>query len=232
MRSPARARRPAAVSQGMKDLDAILLAVNRGERPHLEELATIVTSLHQLENSTRVPMVDLLRTLADSVSPVPQSPSSQTITADQESALRAAGSFVDEMPPAAQRASTTTLQRTSDLLATALTTDEAAARLGVTAGRVRQRVSNRTLLAVKVGTAHRLPAFQFTDDGELPGWDRVAPAFPTTAHPTAVAWFMQTPHPDLTVGGELLSPRDWLSSGGDAEHVVDIITTAFVVHAS
>jgi excisionase family DNA binding protein len=215
----------------MRDLDSIVRPAMTGpSQPG--ELGAIVTSLHEIEQSLGVPMVDVLRVLADNLAAAPSTSVSRMMTADQEAALRAAGSFVDEMPPLEERASTTALHRTGDLLATALSTDEAAVRLGVTAGRVRQRLSNRTLLAVKVGAAHRLPAFQFTDDGELPGWDRVAPAFPSTAHPTAVAWFMQTPHPDLTAAGESLSPSQWLAGGGDIDRVVHLITTAFAVHAS
>lgn len=202
------------------------------QRPQGDELAAIVASLHQIERAIRVPVADLLRALADNVSAGPASPTWQTMSADQEAALRAAGSFVDEMAPIGERASTTALQRISGLVANALSTDEAAARLGVTPRRVRQRLSNRTLISVKVAKTHKLPAFQFTDAGELPGWDRVAPVFPVTAHPTAIAWCMQTPHPDLTVGGRPISPTDWLVDGGDIRNVVDLIATAFVVHAS
>lgn len=230
-----------SVSEGLKGLEAIVKAATTAgpqffkfsaPRTSVREMTSILKSLRQIEGSIHVPAADLLQALADNVSATPTSPVSRTITADQEAALRAAGSFVDTMPPVAERASTTALQRTSALIANSLSTDEAAARLNVTAGRVRQRLTNRTLLAVKVGSAHRLPVYQFIDDGELPGWERVAPAFPITAHPTAVAWFMNTPHPDLTVADEAVSPSQWLTGGGDPKTVVDLITTAFVVHAS
>ncbi|WCB36921.1 hypothetical protein [Gordonia polyisoprenivorans] len=231
MGSPRRVSPHAMVSRGLQDLDAIMPA-DQGERRQPDELVAIVAALHQIESSTRVPVVDLLLALTDAVSTNPAWAPSRAMSADQEAVLLAAGSFVDEMPLAAERASTTALRRIGTLLASALSTDDAAARLGVTAGWVRQRLSHRTLLSVKVGTAHRLPVFQFAGDGELPGWGRVAPAFPITAHPIAVAWFMQNPHPDLSAAGESMAPSDWLSGGGDSERVIDLIATAFVVHAS
>lgn len=150
---------------------------------------------------------------------------------DQEAALRAAGSFVDGMPGVAERASTTALQRIGALIVSALSIDEAATRLGAAPGQVRQRLTSRTLLAVKVGDAYRLPGYQFTDDGELPGWERVAPSFPVTAHPIAVAWFTTTPHPDLTVADAVVSPSRWLTGGGDPETIVALITAAFVLRS-
>jgi hypothetical protein len=159
-------------------------------------------------------------------------PASSMLTSEQEMALRAAGSFVDKMPPPARRGSTITAKRTSELLATAFTVDQAATRLGVSSRRIRHRLAGRTLLSMKVRHRHWLPAFQFTDDGELSDWAQVAPAFPTTARPTSVAWFMQTPHPDSSLEGRALLPVSWLAAGNDSGRVVDMIITAFEFHGS
>ncbi|WP_341258421.1 hypothetical protein [Gordonia malaquae] len=51
------------------------------------------------------------------------------LTAEQEMALRAAGSLVDQMPPPARRDSTFAAKRTSELLATAFTVNQATTRL-------------------------------------------------------------------------------------------------------
>lgn len=227
-----RPRRPhRSASRGMQDLDKLVTA--SGSVPTTTgELAEIVSRLHTLEVVAGAPIIDTLAALTATASPAPIAPASQTLTADQEAVLRAAGSFVDEMPPVEERASTRTARRIVDMIATALTADEAANRLGVTPGRIRQRLGARTLLGVKVGSAHRLPDFQFTGDGELPGWDRIAPTVPEGAHPVSIARFMHTPHPDLTVAGEPLSPTDWLIGGGAPDRVASMIHTAFVVHAS
>ncbi|WP_341258136.1 hypothetical protein [Gordonia malaquae] len=154
------------------------------------------------------------------------------LTPEQEMVLRAAGSFVDQMPPPARRGLTTAAKRTSELLATAFTVDQAAVRLGVTSRGIRNRLADRTLLSMKVRNRHRLPAFQFAVDSELCGWAQVAPAFPTTAAPTSMVWFMQTSHPDLSLDGRAVSLASWLAAGKDPGRVVDMITTAFEFHAS
>ena len=60
------------------------------------------------------------------------------------------------------------------LLATGLSTEDAAGVLGVSEARVRQRVGHeRTLLGVKTPTGWRLPALQFEGAGEVPGVGRV-----------------------------------------------------------
>ena len=156
---------------------------------------------------------------------------SQDLSAEQEAVLRAAGSFVDEMPPAAERASALELQRSTAILATALTTEQAAERLSISTGRVRQRLTKRTLLGTKVKRTYRLPAFQFTDSGEVSGWALVAPAFPESADLTAVEYFMQHPHPDLPMLGEPVSPISWLTGGGDPERLHGMIATAFQMRA-
>lgn len=180
-------------------------------------------------------MVDSRRAKQTSLgarAPTAVPPASSMLTSEQEVALRAAGSFVDQMPPPARRGSTIAANRTSELLATAFTVDQAATRLGITPRGIGHRLADRTLLSMTVRHRHWLPAFQFTADGELPGWAQVAPAFPTTAPPTSVAWFMQTPHPDLLLDGRAASPVGWLAAGKDPGPVVDMVITAFEFHAS
>jgi excisionase family DNA binding protein len=220
-----------STSQGMRDLDDLMLA-KQGRRADTAELDAIVAGLHRLEETTRSSVVELINAIAADLAPVPSVPASRNLSAEQEAALWAAGSFVDEMPPIAERASTKTAQRVVTMIAAALTTEEAAARLGVSASRIRQRLGERTLLAVKIGPAHRLPAFQFTADGELPGWGAVASTVPENAHLVSVDRFMGNPHPDLTAHGEVLSPIDWLTEGGAPGRVRNMIHTAFVVRAS
>ncbi|MCF8610201.1 helix-turn-helix domain-containing protein [Gordonia sp. HY285] len=159
-------------------------------------------------------------------------PASSILTADQEKALRAAGSFVDEMPPFEKRASTLATRRNINLLAHSFSTAEVADLLKVSQARIRQRATVRGLLAVKAGTKWRFPRFQFTADGEVTGWSRIAPIFPESAHPTSIAWFAQTPHSDLVVAGEAVSPIDWLAGGGSAERVSALVHVVFDVRGS
>ena len=112
-----------------------------------------------------------------------------------------------------------TAARYAALRAAALTEREAAALLGVSESRVRQRIGERTLYAVRAGRERRLPRFQFAEDGLVPKVGEVLREMPEDAHPLAVEGWFASPDPDLVLEGEdaPLSPRDWLLSGGSAK---------------
>jgi excisionase family DNA binding protein len=109
------------------------------------------------------------------------------------------------------------------LLASALTTKEAAEVLEVGDSRIRQRLGEGTLYGVKAGRENRLPAFQFEAGKEVPGIAQVLKHVDRSLHPVAVLnWFM-LPNPDLFLDEEetgSVSPRHWLLSGGDPEVLV------------
>jgi hypothetical protein len=111
-------------------------------------------------------------------------------TSEREMALRGAESLDDQMPPSARRGSTISAKRTSELFATALTVDQGTTRLGITSRRLRHRLVD-ALLSMNARHHHRLPAFQFTAAGDMPGWAQVAPAFQATTPATFMAWFVQ-----------------------------------------
>lgn len=108
------------------------------------------------------------------------------------------------------------------LLQTALSTREAAERLGVQPSRIRQRLGEGTLYGIRIDSEWCLPLFQFTDDGLLPGIGEVIARIDRERmHPVALyRWFI-SPNPDLYAEDlEVeLSPRQWLASGRPAEPV-------------
>ena len=110
--------------------------------------------------------------------------------------------------------------------ATALTTKEVAARLGVNDSRVRQRLAGRELYGLKVDDEWRLPIFQFEEKGSLvPNIDRVLPRLDETLSPIAVFRWLTSPNPDLTSAethDEPVSPIAWLRLGLDPEEVIDL----------
>jgi excisionase family DNA binding protein len=112
------------------------------------------------------------------------------------------------------------------LLASALTTREAAEMLEVGESRVRQRLGEGTLYGVKAGRENRLPAFQFEGGREVPRIAQVLKRVDRSLHPVAVLnWFM-LPNPDLLLDEEEarpVSPRQWLLSGGDPEVLVHLV---------
>lgn len=112
------------------------------------------------------------------------------------------------------------------LLKTALTTAQAAERLGVDPSRIRQRLTEAppTLFGIRVGNVWRLPRFQFDARGLVPGFDRVAAGLPVGVHPLSVYRWFTTPDPDLPADQDeedCLSPRDWLRQGRPIGPVVE-----------
>jgi hypothetical protein len=105
------------------------------------------------------------------------------------------------------------------IVASSLTTREAAARLGVDESRIRQRLANRTLYGVKSEGQWRVPLFQFEGEKLIPGWNVVLPRFDPTLHPVSLYNWFHLPDPDLEIADESVSPRAWLISGGDPEIV-------------
>ena len=115
-----------------------------------------------------------------------------------------------------------TAARHAAMLATALTTSEAADLLAVGESRVRQRLAEGSLYGVKVGREHRLPAFQFEAGEEVPGIARVLTRVDRSVHPVALLNWFSMPDPDLYLEGEdtPFSPRQWLISGGSPEPLI------------
>jgi len=99
------------------------------------------------------------------------------------------------------------------LLASALTTKEAAGVLGIGESRIRQRLREGTLYGVKAGRENRLPAFQFEGGREVPTIAEVLAPIERSVHPVALLnWFL-LPNPDLYLEEEEarpVCPRHWL----------------------
>ncbi len=108
-----------------------------------------------------------------------------------------------------------TTARYAALLGTSLTTAEAAQRLEVDPARIRQRLAARTLYGIRTPKGWRLPAFQFQEDGPLPGIEEVLPRLGTHLHPVAIHNFLTLPNTDLHSDDldRELSPREWLRAG-------------------
>jgi len=151
----------------------------------------------------------------------------QTLPATELAFFREAGVDPEELAPYSGLAAPElrTAVVTAGLLATALTGQQAASRLGVDASRIRQRLADHSLYGIRIGGGWRLPQFQFTDDGRgvVPGFGELAPAL-AGLYPIDVATWFTTPHVDLVVGDEAhVSPRDWLQGGGDVRTLLPLV---------
>jgi hypothetical protein len=105
------------------------------------------------------------------------------------------------------------------LLETSYTTSEASKHLKVDVSRVRQRLREGTLFGIEYDGERRLPRFQFERRQVLPGLREVMAALPPGLNPLDVAQWFLAPNPDLEVGKENLSPREWLLRGKPVEAV-------------
>ena len=140
-------------------------------------------------------------------------------TPDQREALTEVGLDLgglreDDFEPRARELAARTV-----LFDTALTVGEAAAVLDVDTSRIRHRLAAGRLAGWKDRGSWRLPAWQFTDTGVLPGLETVLAAMPEDQPPLVLAGFMTTPQEDLLAGDAPGTPRAWLLAGGDPRRV-------------
>lgn len=164
---------------------------------------------------------DLLDALADTKGCGTGRPNSQ-LSAEEEATLREIGLLRPPPAEGADNPSTVAALRYGQLLAGSLSAKEAAQRLHVSEGRIRQRLGERTLYGITYKRAWRLPGFQFTAGDTLPGIERVLPRLDPALHALAVEGFFTRRQPDLVMEGTSVSPRDWLTAGSDPSPVADL----------
>ena len=152
--------------------------------------------------------------------PLPEAPAIALSAAEAE-ALDAADFPEDE--PGRLDALTLSGLEYQELLERSLTVAQAARRLDLTPGRLRQRLAARTLFGIKEGAGWRIPPFQFSRGRIIRGLDEVLPAIREDAHPLAVQSWLASPHSDLLDERERpVAPLAWLAAGREVERVVEL----------
>jgi hypothetical protein len=212
------------------DVDAIHLFISAGAQAltarevldQLQEALGVVVRLRSISDRIGAGVEETLNALSTLASRTPAAePSAGSLTTAEEDILREAGSLTVPMPPLESRASAVTSLAAVRLLEDAATVKETAERLGVSAGRVRQRLTERTLLGIETSGGWKLPLFQFASDGgEARGLDRVLQALPHDVHPLVAYRFLTRPTSELPVGDVAVSPIEWLTTGGSIDRVV------------
>jgi excisionase family DNA binding protein len=210
-------------------------------RKKVEELAT-KTYLRQRGIKTPPQSLHaMLRYAIAELEPYPSLEPAEALTEAEVEALRSAG-----LEPASRRTVPDLVAwgraHYAALLQKALTPEEAAQRLGVTTGRVRQLLAERRLVGVQIQGRWRIPEFQFVlvpanearrAENErraggyriLSGLDKVLAAIPAGIHLLTIHRWLTTPKRDLAVddlGTDLpqeLSPMTWLEQGRPPERV-------------
>ena len=167
---------------------------------------------------------DLERIVMDAASRLlPDQPASNghsELSAAEVAFLQRAGVSPSDFTPTDQGPSSALAQSAADyavLLAASLPPSEIAHRIGVDESRIRQRINQHTLYAVKDGRGWRVPVFQLDATGHalLPGLERIVPHV-HDAHLVEVARWFLSPQVDLEGSDEEpMSPRDWLITGHD-----------------
>jgi hypothetical protein len=165
--------------------------------------------------------LNLVEDAARQLSPPNPNPADY-FTPDQRAALTEVGLDLrprrsDEVDSRARTVAAQAVLRDS-----ALSVTDAAAMLGVDTSRIRHRLAAGRLIGWKDRGGWRLPAWQFTGSGVLPGLETVLAAIPDDQPPLVVAAFMTTPQVDLPISGRPATPRQWLLAGGDPERVAQL----------
>jgi hypothetical protein len=113
------------------------------------------------------------------------------------------------------------------LVGSSFSVSQAASRLHVEDSRIRQRLGARTLYGIKLQAVWRLPLFQFTEHGTVPGIEAVLPHLDAALHPLSVLGWFTTPNPDLVYGEEEepVSPLSWLLAGRPSEPVAELASS-------
>lgn len=194
---------------------------------HAEEVATELKSVVEMLGApgAELDYIAALKSFAnDSRYRLLMQGKREPLLAEEVEALNAIGVDTDFRP-----AQLGQVFKSSGLLghirATAVPLAVAARRLGVSDSRLRQRIGEGELLSIRGadGRSHLIPAFQLTEDGELPGLRKVLAAIRPDTKLLTIYGFFMTPQPDLeSEDGEPMTPMDWLMSGEDVDAVAEL----------
>ena len=126
--------------------------------------------------------------------------------------------------PAGQDPITRSIGEFAGLIKTSIRVAAAARRLSVDAGRIRQRLRERSLYGLRPDGKWLLPAFQFDGDRMVPGIAEALKRLHPELHPLEVEAFFLEPNEELAElrEGDPISPRDWLLAGLDPAAVAQL----------
>lgn len=164
---------------------------------------------------------EALRVVLDSMEPMLYGDATKELTAGEQAVLRAGGLALEPEPGPDPLAKTAV--KYAAIVKRSLSSEAAGRRLGLTPGRIRQLISDRSLYSFLIGRNRHIPDFQFQDNRLAPNIARVNKALPPGMHPVEAYNWYHLPNADLFLDGDVdttVSPLDWLKAGQDVEQVV------------
>ncbi|TCP44782.1 hypothetical protein EV191_11967 [Tamaricihabitans halophyticus] len=174
--------------------------------------------------STAGEFLSLVEEAASRLSP-PHPDPAQFFDPKQRAALRDVGLDLSAGAPDEPDGRIRAVAAQAVLRDSALTVPDAARALGVDTSRVRHRLADGRLSGWKDRRGWRLPAWQFTPNGTLPGLASVLAAVSPEQPPLVLAAFMTTVQVDLSLDDQPATPRQWLLAGGDPRPVAALAST-------
>ncbi len=187
----------------------------RARKASVASLRTVLRDVGIEDSPSR--FLELVRDATESLRTVRSLDPGQQLSATEAEVLERGGFSLKPARRAEARPLSKTVAAYVAMMDDALSVSEAAKRLRVDPSRIRQLLSNGSLYGLKVKGEWRLPRFQFTTRGLVPGVEQVLRALPDDLHPVEVLTWLGSPDPDLEVGERSVSPLEWLRSGGDPE---------------
>lgn len=149
------------------------------------------------------------------------------LTDEEIACLKEGGIDLDKAIPPEEDPMLAGYRYVADILIGALTVDQVAERLDLPVLQVKVLAAKQELYLVdKKYGLERFPAFQFTNDGLLPGFQMVAPNIRRDMSMIGVEAFFTSKNPDLYVDDDIdqtLSPVEWLASRRDPASVITLL---------
>ena len=162
-----------------------------------------------------------LTAVLDRMEPLAYGDAATGLPAAEQAVLRAGGLDLEPHPGLDPLAMTAV--KYAAIVERSLSSREVGARLGLTGGRVRQLVADRSVYSLVMDGRRLIPEFQFLRRGGLiPNISRVNRALNPRLHPVEVFNWLHGKNNDLFLDedmGTTASPVEWLQAGHDAAPV-------------
>lgn len=162
-----------------------------------------------------------LMLVLEQMEPTVYGDATRELPAAEQAVLRQGGLTLEPQPgpdPLAR-----TVVKYAAIVARSLSSKALSRRLGLSPGRIRQMIADRSLYSFLIGRHRYIPDFQFQGNRLVPNIAAVNKALPHDLHPVEVYNWYHLPNLNLFLDENIddtVRPLDWLKGGYDAKRVV------------